>query len=50
MLTARSSAKTATRCPRLIRFSSSSRKSTSSKMFDMAFSFIIGMLFPVRKS
>jgi hypothetical protein len=48
--TKRSSANTVVRCDLPIRFNSSSRKSTSIKMFEMAFSFIMGMSRPVKKS
>lgn len=44
------SVKVEQRWARSIRFSSFSRKSTSIKMFEIAFSFIMGMFLPVRNS
>jgi hypothetical protein len=49
-LTDRSSTNTVDRWPLPIRRSSSSKKSTSMRIFEMAFSFIMGIFRPVRKS
>lgn len=50
VLTTCSSVKTELRCDRPIRLNSSSRNWTSIRMLEIAFSFIIGMFLPVKKS